>query len=63
MVEHAVISKKLSYIDAILDICEQSNIDPEDVRKFISSGIKGKVEGEALRLNLILGAGNTLPID
>ena len=53
MIEEAVVQKKLSYMDAILDICEKNDIDPEDVRKFVSPIIKDKLEAEAMSLNLL----------
>ena len=52
LIEESVIDKKLSYMDAILDICEKNNIEPEDVRKFVSPIIKDKLEAEAMSLNL-----------
>jgi len=42
MIEEAVVQKKLSYMDAILDICEKNNIEPEDVRKFVEPYYKGQ---------------------
>ena len=53
MIEEAVVKKKLSYMDAILDICEKNDIEPEDVRKFVSPIIKDKLEAEAMSLNLL----------
>ncbi len=53
LIEESVIDKKLSYMDAILDICEKNNIEPEDVRKFVSPIIKDKLEAEAMSLNLL----------
>ena len=53
MIEEAVVQKKLSYMDAILEICEKNNIEPEDVRKFVSPIIKDKLEAEAMSLNLL----------
>ena len=53
MIEEAVVQKKLSYMDAILDICEKNNIEPEDVRKFVSPIIRDKLEAEAMSLNLL----------
>jgi hypothetical protein len=41
MVEEVVHKKRLSYIDAIVDLCDDTNIDPEDVGKFISNILKG----------------------
>ena len=59
MVEEAVLSRKLSYIDAVIHICETEGIDPEDSKKFVSSVIKEKLEAEAISLNL-LPSQNTL---
>jgi uncharacterized protein YdhG (YjbR/CyaY superfamily) len=59
MVEEAVLKKKLSYIDAVVHICDEKSIDPEDVKKFISPVVKEKIEAEARRLNF-LPRGNTL---
>ena len=53
LIENAVIKKKMSYMDAVLDVCEKNDIDPEDVKKFISPIIKGKIEGEAMALNYL----------
>jgi hypothetical protein len=40
-------------MEAVLMVCEDHGIDPEDVRKFVSAPIQEKIEGEAMRLNLI----------
>jgi hypothetical protein len=61
MVEEIVHKKRLSYIDAIVDLCDDTNIDPEDVGKFISTILKDKVEAEARNLNY-LPRQNTLPV-
>lgn len=53
LVEECVKDKRISYMDAILDICESNNIEPEDVRKFVSPIIRGKLEAEAMSLNLL----------
>ena len=47
MVEDTVRMKRLSYIDAIVHLCEQHNIEIEDIRKYISLSIKNKLEVEA----------------
>ena len=62
LIENAVIKKKMSYMDAVLDVCEKNDIDPEDVKKFISPIIQDKIEAEARRLNF-LPRGNELPVD
>ena len=53
IVEETVIEKQLSYMDAVLYICEMNSIDLEDVKKFISPIIKGKIEAEAMSLNFL----------
>ena len=53
IVEETVTEKQLSYMDAVLYICEMNSIDLEDVKKFISPIIKGKIEAEAMALNFI----------
>jgi hypothetical protein len=53
LVEMTVIEKRLTYMDAILWLCEQHKIEPEDVKKFISPIIKDKLEAEARRLNFL----------
>ena len=61
MIEEAVWKKRLSYIDAIVHICEETNIDPLDVNKFITAIVKEKIEAEARRLNY-LPRQNELPV-
>tara|TARA_R100001377_G_scaffold77815_2_gene55280 strand:- start:78 stop:305 length:228 start_codon:yes stop_codon:yes gene_type:complete len=61
MVEEAVHKKRLSYIDAIVHICSETNIEPEDVNRFITSIVKDKIEAEARSLNY-LPRQNTLPV-
>jgi hypothetical protein len=53
MVEKYARDKKTSYMDAVVDLCEELNIDPEDIGRYISNVIKEKIEGEAMNLNLL----------
>tara|TARA_R110000868_G_scaffold261498_2_gene519641 strand:- start:904 stop:1128 length:225 start_codon:yes stop_codon:yes gene_type:complete len=53
IVEKHVLDKRMSYMDAVLHACTDHGIDPQDVKKFVSSPIQCKIEGEAMRLNLI----------
>lgn len=62
LIEETVIKNRLSYMDAIIEICEQNMIDLLDVKKFISPIIKDKLEAEARALNY-LPKRNTLPFD
>jgi hypothetical protein len=61
MIETAVKENALSYIDAIVYLCEENNLEIEDVKKFIGDPIKEKLEAEARRLNY-LPRGNELPL-
>ena len=62
MVENKVLDTKQSYMDAVLDLCDKLDIDPIDVKKFVSPVIQGKIEAEAMMLNLIPRQ-NTLSFD
>lgn len=62
MIEKSVMDKKHSYMDAVIDLCENMHMDPGDVKKFISPVIEDKIEAEARRLNF-LPRGNVLPVD
>ena len=62
MVETTVLDTKQSYMDAVLDLCNRLDIDPTDVKKFVSPVIQGKIEAEAMTLNLIPRQ-NTLSFD
>jgi len=53
LVHDAVTELRSSYMEAILHICEQNNIDPQDVKKFVSPVIRDKLEAEARQLNLL----------
>jgi len=53
LVEKAVFKKKISYMEAILLICDKNNIEPEDVKKFLNGVIVEKVEAEAMNLNFL----------
>lgn len=53
LVETQVLERKLCYIEAIVEVCKDTNIDVEDVKKFISPVIKEKIEAEAMQLNFL----------
>ncbi|MAE55838.1 MAG: hypothetical protein CMK23_07560 [Porticoccaceae bacterium] len=53
MIENAVIEKSIGYMEAILLVCENNAIEPEDVKKFVSPVIKDKLEAEAMALNFL----------
>lgn len=53
LIEKTVCEKAIGYMEAILLLCDKHNIEPEDVRKFVSPIIKNKLEAEAMKLNLL----------
>jgi len=52
-IESLVSEQKTSYIDAIVNFCEQNNIDLESVPKLISKPLKEKLKCEATELNFL----------
>ena len=53
MINKVVIEKRMSYMDAVVYLCEQNNIEIEDVKKYITPTIREKIEAEAQRLNFL----------
>jgi len=53
LIEATVSELRISYMEAILHLCDKNEIEPEDVNKFISPIIKGKLEAEAMNLNFL----------
>lgn len=62
LVEECVIKNRMTYMEAIITLCDEHEVELEEVRKFISPVIKEKVEAEAQNLNF-LPRQNALPID
>jgi len=62
MTEDTVRTKSMSYMDAVVYLCEENNLEIEDVKKYITTSIKEKIELEAMNLNF-LAKNETLPID
>ena len=53
MIEEEVRKNNLSYIDAVVNLCENNGIEIEDVKKFLSTSVKERIEVEAMRLNFL----------
>ena len=53
MVEFNVIHLKLSYMDTIIHLCEENNIELDEVKKFLSPSILANLEAEAMQLNFL----------
>ena len=53
LVENLVHTEKMSYMEAVLHICNDRLIDPLDIGKLIGPTIKTKIEAEAMTRNLL----------
>jgi hypothetical protein len=53
LIESTVGDLRIPYMEAIHVVCEKNNIEPEDIKKFISPIIKDKLEAEAMKLNFL----------
>ena len=58
-VERLVAKEHMTYMEAVLHVCEERQIDPLDIGKLVSPAIKAKIEAEAMSSNL-LPKSNTL---
>ena len=53
-IEEIVKDSKLNYIEAVVQFCEDKNIELDSVNKLISKPLKEKLKYDAQRLNLSL---------
>lgn len=61
-IEKLVHENELTYLEAISYYMEETNIEPEKVKKLISPRIRDKIYNEALKLNMFPGKkANPLP--
>jgi hypothetical protein len=62
-IEELVKTKRMPYIDAILYICNEKDIEPERIVRFIDKGMKEKLQVEAEAANVLKGPKcNKLPL-
>ena len=62
-IEELVKTKRLPYLDAILWVCREKEIEPERIVRFIDKGMKEKLQVEAEATNAIKGPKrNKLPL-
>ena len=62
-VEELAISKKLSYIDAIVYFCQQNHLEPDSVKGLITPPLKEKIKAEEIDLRFLKNESNAkLPI-
>lgn len=62
LVEENVAKHNLTYMDAILKVCDDRELDPADISKLVSPVIKDKLEAECIELRLIEGTTGQLPV-
>lgn len=62
LVEENVAKHRLTYMDAILKVCDDRELDPADIGKLVSPVIKDKLEAECIELRLIEGTTTQLPV-
>lgn len=53
LIEKMVAELKIPYMDAIIKVCENNEIEIDDVKKFVSPVIRDKLEAEAMELNFL----------
>lgn len=61
MIESFVFRNKLSYMDAIVHLCEENGLELEDIKKYLSTTIVEHLEAEARQLHF-LPKQNTLDV-
>ena len=52
-IEEIVKNSKLNYIEAVVQVCEDKNIELDSVNKLISKPLKEKLKYDAQRLNFM----------
>lgn len=62
-VEHLVHRDHIKYSEAIVQICDDLQIDPADVAKLVTGPLHAKVEAEAIRYRVIPRKHNTATLD
>ena len=62
IIEDIVKTKRISYIDAILDYCTDNEIDPANTRSMINKTLKEKIAYEAQNLNMLKEKVAKLPL-
>ena len=61
LVEQYAHDKNQSYMDAVLEVCKENSIEPDDTNSLLNMSIKDKIEYEAMELNYLEKV-NKLPL-
>ena len=59
-VEQLVHKDKMTYAEAICEVCESLRIDPEDIVRIVTGPLRMKLEAEAMSRNVIKNSTLTL---
>ena len=59
-VEQLVHKDKMTYAEAICEVCESLRIDPEDIVRIVTGPLRIKLEAEAMSRNVIKNSTLTL---
>jgi hypothetical protein len=62
IIEDIVKTKRISYIDAILEYCKDNEIDPSNTKSMINKTLKEKIAYEAQNLNMLKEKVAKLPL-
>jgi len=62
MIENTVKNKRMSYMDAIIEYCNNNGIDPSNAKGLINKTLKEKIAFEAQGLNMLKEKTAKLPI-
>ena len=53
LVDGTVRRHNMTYMDAVIHVCEENGIELEDVKRYVNVVLKGKLEAEAMSLNFL----------
>lgn len=53
LVDAAVRRHDMTYMDAVIHVCEEQGIELEDVKRYVNVVLKQKIEAEATELNFL----------
>jgi hypothetical protein len=53
LVDGTVRRLNMTYMDAVIHVCEENGIELEDVKRYVNVVLKGKLEAEAMSLNFL----------
>lgn len=53
IIEKTVVEKHMNYFEAVSDFCTENDIDPEEIKQFISDNLKQKIEVSAIEMGLL----------